>query len=146
MNKVNKGYSLIELMIVLAIIGILAAVMSPRFLDYIAKAKWSAANAELYQLISNFDAKVSDGITPVMGVGGDNTLGMIDHSKNCSSIVPSYTPATMEGSLKCIVSGGPASVNGTTIIWSRDSNGRWTCSSTAAQTLIGQVVQCQGGA
>ena len=45
--KRNQGFTLIELMIVVAIIGILAAIALPAYQDYTAKAKGSNAVASL---------------------------------------------------------------------------------------------------
>lgn len=61
MNK--KGFTLIELMIVVAIIGILAAIAIPNFLKYQAKSKQSEAKVNLKGIFTSQTSYFSEGNT-----------------------------------------------------------------------------------
>ncbi len=68
--KNQKGFTLIELMIVVAIIAILAAIALPAYQDYVSKSKVTAALADLASHKTQFEMEKSDGRVPTLATAG----------------------------------------------------------------------------
>lgn len=71
MKKTQQGFTLIELMIVVAIIGILAAVAIPAYQDYTKKAKFT----EIVNGVAPFKTAVETCATDLGGLGSCGTPG-----------------------------------------------------------------------
>ena len=71
LKRIQKGFTLIELMIVVAIIGILAAVALPAYQDYTKRAKMTE--------VINFMASAKTGVSEAFGAS--NVLAGIDNAK-----------------------------------------------------------------
>jgi type IV pilus assembly protein PilA len=94
-RKVQQGFTLIELMIVVAIIGILAAIAIPAYSDYTAKAQASEAFSLLdgikTPLSENVDANGTCG-TPA-GAVMQGKYGKIEISGDTAACVATFTYA-----------------------------------------------------
>ena len=61
-KTINKGFTLIELIIVMVILGIMAAVAVPRYLDSISNAEESAEDAVISAIRSGLKAAANDSL------------------------------------------------------------------------------------
>ena len=75
-KKAQQGFTLIELMIVIAIVGILAAIALPAYQDYTVRAKMSEPLARLAEGKTTIaEAYVAKNAIPADGNSGLNTFG-----------------------------------------------------------------------
>ena len=74
-KKSEKGFTLIELMIVIAIIGILAGIAIPNFIGYRRRSYNSAANSDVKNAYTSAQAYFNDNPTGTVGVAALTGVG-----------------------------------------------------------------------
>jgi type IV pilus assembly protein PilA len=129
----QTGFTLIELMIVVAIIGILAAVAIPAYQDYTAKAQASEAVTILGGLKTPTVEAMSQSVT--CSISG----GAVSSGNYVQSV--SATPGTGASGPTCTLvatfkpSGVNAKLQSKTVTMVYTTGGSWECTTTIASTI-----------
>lgn len=121
--KSDRGFTLIELMTAIAVIGVLAAVATPLYIQYLARAKVAAAVSELGAFKVNVEQSLNEGKTSLVpsDIGMDSIV-----SATCTFSLQSGS--TTQG-LTCVLLNPPTPVTGGVVYATRDSNGNWACTA-----------------
>ncbi|PIT24684.1 prepilin-type N-terminal cleavage/methylation domain-containing protein [Snodgrassella alvi] len=162
MKSLQKGFTLIELMIVIAIIGILAAIAVPQYQNYMGRAQVTRVMAEAGAVKTSVETCLLDGQN-TLGTGprectltlpgsnlmtGGTTSGAsgsgTDNSTADSGV--GYPVITMpvepngdnQGNANTTIvatfgNSAATALKGNTLTWSRDGNGTWTCSTNVSK-------------
>ena len=115
-QKNNKGFSLVELIVVIAIMAVLVGVLAPQFIKYVERSRQSTDLQNVQELKSAIEADIADGeiatdVTITITGGEDGTA------------VSSETPAAAADTVNLKSSGWPA---GPTEYKYTVSDGKWS--------------------
>ncbi|HEZ4385449.1 TPA: pilin [Neisseria meningitidis] len=127
MNTLQKGFTLIELMIVIAIVGILAAVALPAYQDYTARAQVSEAILLAEgQKSAVTEYYLNHGIWP----GDNSSAGVATSSKIKGKYVKEVTVANGVVTATMLSSGVNKEIQGKKLsLWAKRQDGsvKWFC-------------------
>ena len=137
MKRIQQGFTLIELMIVVAIIGILAAIAIPQYQNYTGRAQLSdaiviasglkTAVAEYYQVNGSFNG--ADGTGSVAGIPADGSGGVGKYADGVETLNGTITVTMNSSGVATCVSGKAVTLTPTA------SGGEnpisWTCTTNA---------------
>ncbi len=124
--KKQQGFTLIELMIVVAIIAILAAIALPAYQNYVAKSQVTAGLADIRGGVTAYEEGIQSGKT---GNATLDDLGLKGSTARCTVTPSGAYNGSGTRSIACALKGNP-SVATETVTLTRDASGAWNCTSS----------------
>lgn len=131
--KKQQGFTLIELMIVVAIIAILAAIALPAYQNYVAKSQATAGLADIRGGVTAYEEGIQGG-ERAGAIAQNSDIGLSNAgTPRCTILVTGNWDAVAGQKISCTLKGNP-NVATKKVELTRDADGAWNCTNTIANT------------
>ena len=130
-QKNQEGFTLLELMIVVAIIGILSAFALSQYQTYVAKSQITAAIAELNGARPQYELIMNEGSSSGRSIYTVDNMFFSSSSQYCKYDVHAPVAGVSNPALECELTGVASIIKGESIFLNRDASGKWNCSTSA---------------
>lgn len=137
----QQGFTFVELMMVLMVIGILTSIALPTYSNYTAKASHVAGLQEIAPGKMQIEINLNEGLG---NFTDPQDIGLASSGNNCSSIEVTASSVSGEATLSCTLKGN-STIAGAVITLKRASDGFWSCESTAKEEFVGESCISVGG-
>ncbi|WP_299259356.1 pilin [uncultured Kushneria sp.] len=141
------GFTLIELMIVVAIIGVLAAIAVPRYQDYVARSETGSALATLKSSQVSIEESVLRGQTLSMTPNDAGFIGITDADVKMGTLTIPETNKDNTGVASVQIAfstDASSSLSGDTIALNRSGDGTWSCTATVEAQYMPKACETAG--
>ncbi len=130
----QKGFTLIELMIVVAIIGILAAIAIPAYQNYIARAQFAESQTLLSGTKPVIQEKVDQGTAYTVGDASKNPLGVAQTGKYGKVTYPAFAASgTSATAVYTFDKNVNKNLQDQTVTYTYTPGSGWTCNTTVPE-------------